>query len=89
LGRVHRRYWREFIQFNACEFGEETLIRWFWASSLNSTLQHLVQLALFLKCYPHGGYTTGGLVGSDKSAEVGLHTVFLNKVISYPRVFHM
>jgi hypothetical protein len=23
LGRVHRRYWREFIQFNASEFGDE------------------------------------------------------------------
>jgi hypothetical protein len=23
LGRVHRRYWREIIQFNASEFGEE------------------------------------------------------------------
>jgi hypothetical protein len=23
LGRGHRRYWREFIQFNASEFGEE------------------------------------------------------------------
>jgi hypothetical protein len=23
LGRVHRRYWREIIQFNASEFGDE------------------------------------------------------------------
>jgi hypothetical protein len=23
LGRGHRRYWREFIQFNASEFGDE------------------------------------------------------------------
>jgi hypothetical protein len=23
LGRGHRQYWPEFIQFNACEFGEE------------------------------------------------------------------
>jgi hypothetical protein len=23
LGRVHFRYWREFIQFNASEFGDE------------------------------------------------------------------
>jgi hypothetical protein len=54
----------------------------FWASSLNSTLRHLVQSALFLKCYPHGD-TTGGRIGFDKPVEVGLHTVVLNKVISY------
>jgi hypothetical protein len=75
MGRGQRCYWGEFIQFNACELGEEfSGICRFWASSLISMRRHLVQSALFLKCYPHGD-TTGG--------RIGLHTVFLNKVISY------
>jgi hypothetical protein len=54
----------------------------FWASSRESWLQHPVHSVLFLKCYLHGD-TTGGRIGSDKPVEIGLHTVILNKVISY------
>jgi hypothetical protein len=32
--------------------------------------------------YPHGD-TTGGRIGSDKPVDVRLHSVILNKVISY------
>jgi hypothetical protein len=76
---VQRLWIRWWIQWFGDEFSDSVMnsviqwgiqwgIRRFWASSFNSTLQHLVQSALFLKFYPHGD-TTGGRIGSDKPVE--------------------